>query len=335
MRWSIRVWLGVLVGGGLAVFVLSSGGCSRVHSSPSKAKSGRAVNAYPPAQGIGAWTAWPQKKKRGASKKFWKHWGDGKAELSGFKGVTPRYGTLRKAEAVLVFVTEPMSRRTWIKNDYARESDRVDVIKLNFHLTFRTGIYPYSVLTSAFAPVDRWRKHAFSPAKMTLTAQEWCGHVFMGVWPGQGRFLTQMMSYFAGEGEKARTVMGKDLLYEDALLIQLRELDGPFNGGKDWSGKLVPTIWWQRRKHSPLRPIQATIKRSTPKVNGKTITRFQIRYSGISYSRSIDISQSWPHRLLGWSTSEGEKMQVAKTARLPYWNLNGSGDGAYRKKLGL
>lgn len=42
-----------------------------------------------------------------ASDIFWEHWSDGRAELSGYDLVQPRYGEKRHGRAVLVFVTEP------------------------------------------------------------------------------------------------------------------------------------------------------------------------------------------------------------------------------------
>ena len=40
---------------------------------------------------------------------FWKRWGDGKGEVSGYDLTFPRYGELRKGVAVVVFVTETFS----------------------------------------------------------------------------------------------------------------------------------------------------------------------------------------------------------------------------------
>ena len=40
---------------------------------------------------------------------FWKHWGDGKAELDRYALTQPRYGELRQGTAVLIFVTEDFS----------------------------------------------------------------------------------------------------------------------------------------------------------------------------------------------------------------------------------
>ena len=48
---------------------------------------------------------------------FWAHWGDGRAELNGYRLVQPRYGAKRTGTAVLVFVTEDMSDALRVKAD--------------------------------------------------------------------------------------------------------------------------------------------------------------------------------------------------------------------------
>jgi hypothetical protein len=172
-----------------------------------------------------------------ASGEFRGLWYDGNAELAGYEITQPRYGSLRHGELALIYVTEPLDRQTWIKRDDALPERRVDVLKLNANLTFLAGIYPYSVMTSVFSPIDDWGMARFTPVKITLTAQEWCGQVFEGMWPGVGTLERQTISYFADEGERhLREPVPDDTLYEDALLIQLRELDGPFAKGASWSG---------------------------------------------------------------------------------------------------
>src|SRR5262245_27484226 len=68
-----------------------------------------------------------------ASPAFWMRWGDGKAELSGYAVTASRYGAPRDGRVVLIYVTEPMDRRNWIKDDAGDvpAADRVNVMKLN------------------------------------------------------------------------------------------------------------------------------------------------------------------------------------------------------------
>jgi hypothetical protein len=265
---------------------------------------------------------------------FNKHWRDGKAELSGYSVTTMRYGKPRTGNAVLVYVAEPMDSRTWIKDDSASRGQRTEVLKLNHTLNFRTGIYPYSVMTSVFTPLDGQGRERFAPAKISLTAQEWCGHVFQQIYPKGTRFHNMGHSYFAGEGDRRETVRTRALaLYEDALWIQLRELDGPFAGGGDWSGDLVPSLWTARKRHRPLRPVAATIRRTKTERDGTPVTRFTVASGGVT--RTFDVERAFPRRILGWRTSEGERAELLKTARLTYWMLNAPGDESYLAQLGL
>ena len=281
----------------------------------------------------------PDHPEAGASRAFWDAWGDGNAELSSYRATTGRYGALRPAELVLIYVTEPHDRRTWIKDDDVQGDARVPVLKLNQSLKFQTGIYPYSVMTSVFAPADQWGGERFSPARITLSAQEWCGHVFHAVMPGRSSFRSTLLSYFAGEGEATRTVEAPaGTLYEDALLIQLRELDGPFNGGRSWQGSLVPSLWSRRTAHTDLVTVPATLTRAdTVRADSagapQPVTRFRLAYT--SFTRTFDVEKAAPRRILGWTTSTGETAALSGTARLPYWKLHDPGDESSRARFGL
>ncbi len=309
-----------------------------------------AACASPPSPGPSV--AWPDAPVGGASPAFWAAWGDGNAEVATYAASVMRYDSLRDASVVLVTVTEPADRRTWIKDDGAEGDDRVDVVKLNHMETFQTGVYPYSVMTSVFMPVADYGAAVggrFAPAKITLTAQEWCGHVWHGVWPGRtadgaGGFRASMRSYFAEEGETDRVAVAPDgTLYEDALFVQLRELDGGrFNGGADWRGSLVPALWRQRVAHDTLAPVAATITRAdttaaAPGGASVAATRFRIAYTGTRgpFARTLVVEAAAPHRILGWTTTEGERVRLVRTLRIPYWRLHGPSDLRWRDSLGL
>ena len=51
---------------------------------------------------------------------FWKHWGDGRAELGGYRLTQPRYGSARPGSAVLIFVTEDFSDGPRVKSESPR-----------------------------------------------------------------------------------------------------------------------------------------------------------------------------------------------------------------------
>ncbi|MFB6263847.1 MAG: hypothetical protein ABEL76_09530 [Bradymonadaceae bacterium] len=277
----------------------------------------------------------PPEPEASASSAFWDHWGDGRAELSSYTGKVSRYGELREARAVLVYVTEPHDRRRWIKDDDVADEHRVEVLKLNRSIKFQTGVYPYSVLISTFSPVADWgREHRFQPTKISMTAQEWCGQVFHALWPGPARMLNALHSYFASEGDRRRVEeIPKGALFEDALFVQLRELDGDFAGGSDWEGKLVPGLWQRRKRHGSTDPVSASIRREEVKWQGTPVTRFHV--SADDRSLIIDVERAEPHRILHWKRSDGTEFHHRKTERLPYWKLNRPGDESKRRSFGL
>lgn len=278
----------------------------------------------------------PAARAVGASSAFWTAWGDGKAELSGYAVTTGRYGAPREGRMVLIYVTEPMDRRVWVKDDAGDvpPAERVNVLKLNNVLKFQTGIYPYSVMTSIFAPVDGPAGDRFTPAKIVMSAQEWCGSVYQTVMPGDAQFAAESRSYFHAEGDSEKTVrVPAGALYEDALLIQLRELDGPFAGGKDWAGSIVPSLWSARKRHAPLEAVPATIKRESTTRDGAPVTRFTVAYGTVT--TTYDVEKAAPRRVLGWKSKDGDEGKILKTTRLPYWKLNQPGDEKYLKELGL
>lgn len=269
-----------------------------------------------------------------ASSEFWDHWGDGRAELSGYRVTLSRYGEPREAQLSMIYVTEPHDRRTWVKDDGAEEPDRVEVLKLIRSMQFMTGIYPYSVHATTFAPVDAWREERFQPVRINLSVQEWCGSVTHQVFPGSNRARSLRLSYFASEGETVRDFeIDENTLFEDALLIQLRELDGPFQGGGDWEGLLVRELWSFRTGHAAIRRVPARITRSSATRDGTPVTRFVLEAG--EYTRTFDVEVAPPRRVLGWESSTGETARLLDTERLAYWTLNQPGDERYREELGL
>jgi hypothetical protein len=306
-------------------------GCTAARSEHT-CKTGLAASAISESPAAGVRTPRPPRR---VSARFGQRWRDGKAEISGYRVTTMRYGEPREGTSALIYVTEPMSRRTWIKDDHARGDDRVEVLKLNHTLNFRTGIYPYSVMTSVFSPVESEGREPFTPAKISLSVQEWCGHVYHQIYPKGDHFHSVIHSYFASEGDRAETVQTEEHpLYEDALLIQLRELDGPFLGGKtSWSGTLVPSLWSTRKAHHPLKPVRARLNRKQTTLDGAPVTRFTLERAGVRWT--YDVERAPPRRVLAWSSTDGERGTLLKTARLPYWKLNGPGGEAYLEQVGL
>lgn len=277
-----------------------------------------------------------------ASAAFWDAWRDGAAEIATYRVTQPRYGEARDAVAVLIYVLEEHDDRTWIKDDRGAvpPEHKAVVLKLNHTLRFQTGVYPYAVMTSVFAPVGGIGRERFAPVRIVFSAQEWCGQVWHRLLPTADGFAEELRSYFSAEGETDRRVpTAPHALYEDALFIQLREPDGPFASGGDWEGEVVPSLWRRRTTHAPLLPRPATItRRDAVLADGTAVTRFVLEYD--SKRRVWDVEKAPPRRILAWSSdadggAPGESATLVGFARLPYWQLNREGDEAQRARVGL
>lgn len=319
--------------GGRGLALLCAAGCVWLTACRAPESTARAGEGTPTLlEGMAAHAGVTGEPRAMAGSRFWDHWGDGNAELSSYRVRTTRYGEPREGELVLIYVTEPHDRRTWIKDDDVTGPHRVEVLKLNASLKFLTGIYPYSVMTSVFSPVDDWGGDRFRPVKISMSAQEWCGNVHHEVWPGPAGFRHLRLSYFAGEGETmGQRETPEGTAYADGLLIQLRELDGPFAGGGDWEGWLVPSLWDTRRGHGSAAPVPATITREA--LEDSAATRFTLRYA--ETVQRIDVEAAYPRRILGWTTSGGDTVELVESRRLPYWRLNDREGARFRSELGL
>ena len=192
---------------------------------------------------------------------FYGHWGDGRAEISSYEVVQSRYGELRQGYGVLIFVTEDINRDTFIKVESPTPAEeRVYALKLNNVLKFKTGIYDYSVMTSVFSAVEGQQGHEpFELSKITLSAQEWCGHVFEEVQARQGRLQGTLNSYFEREGRQVYELdLPRDFESEDHLLIRIRELKGPIMAeGEEREVVLLPSLWSFRVLHKPRGLVRA------------------------------------------------------------------------------
>ena len=130
---------------------------------------------------------------------FHDYWYNHGAELSRFSLQQMRYGEIHEGDAVFVFVTEKMNPDTQIKAEHPGEKD-IAILKLNAVRKFFTGIYPYSIMTSIFAPVDV--QNYPLPLKISSSIQEWCGHVYTQMNLNEDEYRVRLHSYFEGEGDK-------------------------------------------------------------------------------------------------------------------------------------
>lgn len=278
-----------------------------------------------------------------AAQDFWGWWGDGKAELSSYQTKTQRYGELREGNAVLVFVTEEISRTTRIKveSEAIPPADRAPVLKLNHVVKFPTGIYDYSLLTSTFSSIEsEFGRPPFEPLKISFTAQEWCGHVYQMLIPQRDQVELTLHSYFQSEGDQKRSIkLPANAAFEDNLLIWIRELKGEvLSAGQRRALQILPSAWASRSGHQDVEFQGGSIIKDegeVVKLSEGNAPSWRWTWQVGSRTEMYWVEKSYPHRILKWQSSDGSAGELIKTLRLPYWQLHGNDDPPYREQLGL
>lgn len=267
------------------------------------------------------------------------YWYAGEAEITSYSLEQARYGEMRQGHAVLIFVSEDFSHSKQVKldNPSLAGNDRVPVLKMNLDKKFHTGVYPYSMMTSAFTPISAGAPHAL---KVTTSSQEWCGHTFTQLNRQGDDYRLREFSYFESEGDI-------DVVLENAVLeddvwnwIRLRPESLPV-------GKLevVPGSMYMRLKHVAWGAQKAEAS-MTDHPDDATLNVYRLHYPKLRRQLSITFSKAFPHTIEGWEEEytdgwgRGAQRLVTKgkrleRLRLDYWTKNRLVDDPLRKKLRL
>lgn len=260
------------------------------------------------------------------------YWYSGLAEINSYAVEQERYGEVRQATEVLVFVTEPFLLERQVKDDGIDTDDEsISVFKLNRMEKFTTGIYDYSLMLSVFTPVsyDRY-PHTL---KTTFSAQDWCGQVWHQINRRSGKFQVETRSYFQGEGDE-RQAINADYL-EDELVSRVRIDPASLPSGKT---RLIPSAKFSRLRHVDTGAANAVVSFGESPKNAETRT-LSIEYPDVDRSIEYRFDAQFPHRLLGWTERyQGKVLSEAslkKTLREPYWQQNGTKQDGKRAELGL
>ncbi|MCB0487884.1 MAG: hypothetical protein KDC99_05380 [Cyclobacteriaceae bacterium] len=262
---------------------------------------------------------------------FKNYWYAGKAEVNAYNLDQSRYGENRDGKAMLIFVTEGFSKSKQVKLDdpEAAGNDKVTVMKLNYTKNFVTGIYPYSMMLSAFTPISR--NQFPNTMKVTMTSQEWCGHVFSQMNLQRNKYKVDSYSYFESEGD---THFDSDIvLLEDELFNLIRIDPDHIPMGEV---KIMPGLFFTRLKHKNLKPTEATIERKEME------SRVIYKVSFPERTLEIQVEKDFPHKILGWQEqfNEGDQIQTTtatldKTLYIDYWRKNKKEFNVLRDSLGL
>jgi hypothetical protein len=265
--------------------------------------------------------------------RFGKYWYQGKAELTRYKLDQARYGEMHPGEAVLIFVTEPFLPDKQVKLERGDPSKGISVLKLNFVRKFFTGIYPYSLMTSTFTPVDFAHTRTL---KVASESQEWCGQTFTQLNLRNGRYAGLLRSYFEDEGD--REFGFPPAWLEDELWTRIRLAPATLPVG---TVEIVPGLQYTRLWHKDVRPekAEATLR---PERNENVYT---LDYAAIPRKLVIRFEREFPYKIVSWEETQpgafdGSPLLTTKAVAtgslyLDYWRRHGNADAHFRKELGL
>ncbi|HEY3171480.1 MAG TPA: hypothetical protein VGK86_02790 [Thermoanaerobaculia bacterium] len=270
---------------------------------------------------------------RSPAERFGKYWYQGKAELTRYDLDQARYGEMHKGEAMLIFVTEPFLPDRQVKLEEGDPSRGITVLKLNSVKKFFTGIYPYSLMTSTFTPVDFSRTRTL---KVASSSQEWCGQTFTQVNFRNGKYEGALRSYFQAEGDREFD-FGPAWL-EDELWTRIRIAPETLPVGHV---QVVPGLQYARLWHKPVRPEDA---RASLRSEGSENV-YVIDYAAIPRKLAIRFQKEFPYRIVGWTETQPggfdrsplltTKAVATASLLLDYWKRHNNADAHFRKELGL
>ncbi|MGK7391184.1 MAG: hypothetical protein ACNS60_12585 [Candidatus Cyclobacteriaceae bacterium M2_1C_046] len=259
-----------------------------------------------------------QSKRNNLPEAFNDYWYAGKAEIASYKLKQARYGEIHDGHAVLIFVTEDFSREKHVKldNPQQAEEDRVKVMKLNFMKNFNTGIYPYSIMMSVFSPVYE----DVAPLKLSMSSQEWCGHVFTQMNNNDQSYDIRQFSYFESEGDRDYSIEAG--FTEDEIWNRIR-LD--YQSLPEGEITIIPGLIMTRLLHKELEPVSAVAEL---KSSADTLV-YNVKYQD-DHALRIKFSKDFPHHIYGWEEEligiDGRQLttsaQLMDTMAIDYWTKN-------------
>ena len=273
-------------------------------------------------------------------KTFGDYWYQGKAEITSYEMEQARDGEIRKGHAVLIFVTEDFSKSKQVKLDNPQKDpeDAVKILKLNFVRKFITGIYPYSIMTSVFTPVEL-SSHP-NTLKLSFSSQEWCGNVHTQANHKKNRYEFNSYSYFESEGDAKFEL--EDAILEDELWTRIRISPDRLPVGNI---KIIPSLLSSRLKHFELK-VENAFAEKVVIDKKRDLVSYRVNYKNLDRKIQINFINRFPYEIVEWSEEYKSgfgtnpkllktKGVKSKTLIIDYWNKNDIEDEDLRKVLGI
>ncbi len=258
---------------------------------------------------------------------FNSYWFSGKAEITSYKLSQVRYGEIHEGKAVNIFVTEDFLPKKQVKADYQNQ-ENIPVIKLNSTKKFTTGIYPYSLMTSTFTPIDTNKKSI----KISFSAQEWCGNTFAQL-NNINDFEISFYSYFETNSDRKINLNKYPLENEFWSLLRINPKEI-----QTGNYKVIPSFEFLALNHKEFQAYSAEVNL----VEDDSHFNFSVSYPTLQRKLTIKLTKEFPHTIESWQesfSSRGQKLttkaEKIKTIQSAYWSKNGVADVEERKILEL
>lgn len=265
--------------------------------------------------------------ERKLTEDFKSYWFNGEAEITSYKLDQSRYGESREGTAVLVFVTEEFLPETQVKAN-SKSSSTIPVLKMNSIKKFYAGIYPYSIMQSAFYPLEG-KSHAL---KVSASIQEWCGHVYIQL-NNRKDFKINSHSYFEGEADK-QLELPKTYL-ENEVWNQLRIDPNLLPTGEI---SMIPSFEALRLEHREIKAYRAFAEF----YQDGDWSVYKINYPELKRDLKIYYSNMAPFKIEKWQeeTEVNGKLYSTTATKMKeiksdYWNKNSNKDLHLREQLNL
>lgn len=256
---------------------------------------------------------------------FNQYWYDGNAEITSYKLSQVRYGEIHEGRAVTIFVTEDFLPEKQVKADYQNEKN-IPVLKLNSTKKFLTGVYPYSLMTSTFSPVD----NDIHPLKITFSSQEWCGNTFIQL-NNRKKFEIDFYSYFESNSDK-KLSLEKNIL-ENSFWNLARINPYQIKKGRY---KIIPSFEFLALNHKKIKPYDAEVNL----LKQDNLLNLTIYYPELKRKLILNLTEDFPFTIESWEEHivRGQKKLVTKAEKIEkikvkYWNKNSNKDKIIREKL--
>lgn len=267
------------------------------------------------------------------------YWYQGKAEVNRFELQQNRYQDVHPGEAILVFVTEDFLTDKQVKNEQYKNSNSINVLKTNFIRRFVTGIYDYSIMTSAFTPVQVSKNP--QTLKVTNTTQDWCGQTFMQLNWQNNQYQTQIRSYF--EKEADQNIAVPFAILEDELFNRIRLNPQSLPTGKM---KMLPSLSIVRLLHQEFKPedAEATLQPyDGNEFSGTDLQSYRVKFPNQNRTLEIIYENKSPYIIVGWKEAypsfDGKVRETiakrTKTLVTKYWQEHNLEHKNLREELGV